>query len=156
MQLSNSNATRTGVLFVWQDCLRIPVTDQKSTTFMYCVIKELKQQIPFILRQCWYDKKEGVIVVHLYALAGTSETNTCQRLRIHSNTPSSYLCWNYYLLSPIEVSTEITGEASRTCVHKQYSCYSHTALCKYIIIHTSIYIWVYIYMYVMAAGTDMV
>lgn len=37
-------------------CLQVPASEQKSITFVYCVIKELKQQIPFILRQYWYDE----------------------------------------------------------------------------------------------------
>lgn len=76
---------------------------------------------------------------------GTSESNTWQRLEIHRKTPSSCFHWNCYLLSPVEVSTEMTGEASHSCVLKQYSCYLHIALCKYIITDASRYICVCVY-----------
>lgn len=104
------------------------------------LIKGLKQQTPFLLRQHWYGKNEGVSVAHLYALAGTR-----QRLRVHSNTPSSHLCRNYQQQLVLKSQER----------HKRYSRDSHPSLCKRRITHLSVFIGLYIHMYVLAAGAEL-
>lgn len=89
----------------------------------------------------WWN--EGVTVALLYALMTQVKVTSGKDLKVHRKTPSSCLHWNYCLLSPVELSTEMTGEASHSCVLKQYSCYLHIAPCKSVII--DIFICVYMH-----------
>lgn len=109
--------------------------------FRYCVIKELKQQIPFFLTRCSYSKNEGIIVAHLYTLAQVKVTPS--KDSGYTATPRHPICGEIAIVTNgIEYRNHRRGY-SDTCVHKPYSCYSCISLCKYIVTHTSVYIYVH-------------